>query len=58
MKFMEMEAGIWGVVPFTKKDVSFEKYSSELLAESNIPAILDFGTITKNTLTGLYWQKM
>ena len=34
VKFKEMVAGMWGVVPFTV-DVSFESYYSELLAESN-----------------------
>ena len=34
VKFTEMVAGMWGVVPFTV-DVSFESYYSELLAESN-----------------------
>ena len=34
VKFKEMVAGMWGVVPFTV-DVSFASYYSELLAESN-----------------------
>ena len=43
-KFKEIVAGMWGIVPFSKKDISFEKYYSELLAESNIrnPWFQDF----------------
>ena len=43
-KFEEIVAGMWGIVPFSKKDISFENYYSELLAESNIrnPWFQDF----------------
>ena len=43
-KFKEIVAGMWGIVPFSEKDISFEKYYSELLAESNIrnPWFQDF----------------
>ena len=33
--FKEITAGIWGLVPFSKEDLSFESYYSELLVESN-----------------------
>ena len=36
VKFKEMVAGMWGVVPSTKPDVSFENYYSKLFTQSNI----------------------
>ena len=36
VKFKEMVAGMWGVVPSTKPYVSFENYYSKLLTQSNI----------------------
>ena len=35
-KFKEMVAGMWGVVPSTKPDVSFENCYSKLFTQSNI----------------------
>ena len=35
-KFREIVAGMWGVVPFSKEDDSFNAYYSQHLAESNI----------------------
>ena len=35
-KFKEIVAGMWGVVPFSKEDESFNSYYSQHLAESNV----------------------
>ena len=35
-KFNEIVAGMWGLIPSLKKDMSFENYFSELLPETNV----------------------